>query len=71
MNPTDQPKELNSIDPKWVEVHCNVFKLKITKCNDFSWCEAIENKDRRNHKGKLPSSTIPIEKKQRKWHPVS
>ena len=31
-NPTDKPKELDPIDPKWVEVHCNISKycLQIT-----------------------------------------
>ena len=38
--PTDEPKEIDPIHSKWVEVHCNVSKysLKITKCDYFSSC---------------------------------
>ena len=43
--PTDEPRELDPIGPKWVEVHCNISKysLQIIKCDDFSCYEQLRD----------------------------
>ena len=60
-NPTDKSKELDPIDLKWVELHCNISKycLQITKYDDFSCCGQLRSNIRATIKERfLPRSLL-------------